>query len=246
MFDLLKLNLNRLKKSSVFWIIFIIIVIFPFLLFFSQYNDRNTIFMEEDLFIIMYFIGIAISIFTSLFVGTDFSDGTIRNKIIIGKRRVIIYFSNLITSVFVGLIYFLLYFFIFTIVGNFLFSSLNIPSEVLLYLFFDCIFIIAVLSSIFTFISMLIPNKTYSAVASILLIFWLIVFGAIIQQKLISATGFEKEIYQFLYDILPTGQGLQIASLKAINYKIFPIYSFLLMLMINFLGILKFNKKELK
>ena len=93
---------------------------------------------------------------------------------------------------------------------------------------------------------MLIPNKTYSAVASILLIFWLIVFGAIIQQKLISATGFEKEIYQFLYDILPTGQGLQIASLKAINYKIFPIYSFLLMLMINFLGILKFNKKELK
>ena len=56
MFDLLKLNLNRLKKSSVFWIIFIIIVIFPFLLFFSQYNDRNTIFIEEDLFIIIYFI----------------------------------------------------------------------------------------------------------------------------------------------------------------------------------------------
>lgn len=37
------------------------------------------------------------AIFTALFLGTDYSNGTIRNKLIIGHTRAEIYFSNLLT-----------------------------------------------------------------------------------------------------------------------------------------------------
>lgn len=44
-----------------------------------------------------------ISVFTSMFLGTDFSNGTLRNKLIIGSNRTAIYFSNLAVVVSGGL-----------------------------------------------------------------------------------------------------------------------------------------------
>lgn len=35
-------------------------------------------------------------LFTAVFIGTDFSDGTVRNKLVVGKSRAAVYFSNLI------------------------------------------------------------------------------------------------------------------------------------------------------
>ena len=52
-------------------------------------------------------IGIIIAIFTGLFLGVEYSDGAIRNKITIGHKRINIYLSNLIvvtaTSLFVSI-----------------------------------------------------------------------------------------------------------------------------------------------
>ena len=40
-------------------------------------------------------IGLFMAMFTSLFIGTEYDYGTIRNKIIVGHSRTSIYFSNL-------------------------------------------------------------------------------------------------------------------------------------------------------
>ena len=40
------------------------------------------------------FIGIVMAVFCSLFIGTEYSEGTIRNKIIIGQKRGTVYLSN--------------------------------------------------------------------------------------------------------------------------------------------------------
>ncbi len=53
-------------------------------------------------------IGVVIAIFTSLFLGVEYSEGAIRNKISMGHKRTAIYLSNLIltsiTSVFAYLL----------------------------------------------------------------------------------------------------------------------------------------------
>ena len=51
-------------------------------------------------FFFVYTLAIAISAsaFCSLFIGTEYSDGTIRNKLVVGHTRGTIYLSNLIVS----------------------------------------------------------------------------------------------------------------------------------------------------
>lgn len=48
--------------------------------------------------------GILLSAFISLFIGTDYSDGTMRSKLVIGHTRYGIYLSGLITCTAAGLL----------------------------------------------------------------------------------------------------------------------------------------------
>ena len=50
------------------------------------------------------FIGIVMAVFCSLFIGTEYSEGTIRNKIIIGQKRGTVYLSNFITCSLVSVV----------------------------------------------------------------------------------------------------------------------------------------------
>ena len=67
-----------------------------------QYGDYETQ-ITNVLFIYALTVAILIPAFVSLFVGTEYSDGTIRNKMIIGHTRTCIYLSNLIVSSTAGL-----------------------------------------------------------------------------------------------------------------------------------------------
>ena len=47
--------------------------------------------------------GIVMAAFCSMFIGTEFSDGTMRNKLIVGHRRREIYFTNFLTCALSGI-----------------------------------------------------------------------------------------------------------------------------------------------
>ena len=59
-----------------------------------QYGDYEAQ-ITNILFIYALTVAILIPAFVSLFVGTEYSDGTIRNKMIIGHTRTCIYLSNI-------------------------------------------------------------------------------------------------------------------------------------------------------
>lgn len=67
-----------------------------------QYGDYEAQ-ITNVLFIYALTVAILIPAFVSLFVGTEYSDGTIRNKMIIGHTRTCIYLSNLIVCSTAGL-----------------------------------------------------------------------------------------------------------------------------------------------
>ena len=55
--------------------------------------------LDSTMFGYTIMIGVISSIFCSLFVSTDYNDGTIRNKVIAGSRRAEIYIANLIVNI---------------------------------------------------------------------------------------------------------------------------------------------------
>ena len=82
MIKLLKAGFFRLKKDVIFWLfLFITIIIAVYNLVRGMSNENVQLYdiMNEY---IMY-IGLFISIFISVFIGKEFSEGIIRNKIIV-------------------------------------------------------------------------------------------------------------------------------------------------------------------
>lgn len=281
MSKLLNASFWRLKKNKIFWGVIIITLIIACVMIITRYNDEiryaefnmqpKTI---DSLYItFINIVGFLIATFTSLFVGTEYSDGTIRNKIIVGHSRKNIYLANLIVSIVVGIILEVLYLLIISIIGIPLFGSIQMPIEDFFFVILDMIMVIIVFSSIFNFISLLCSNITISTVGCLLLILVMYVIVMSIsgiansekylKNQIVDEQGNErieltfnedypgdllKEICRNIVRIIPTGQTIELSS-TSIEYeeiKIFPLYSFGLFVVINSLGIYLFNRKELR
>jgi len=108
MTNILSANFLRLKKNKVFWGGLLLMaawgVFMPVKLHMDAVQSGYADNIENGLFACALFIGIIIAVFCSLFIGTEYNDGTIRNKIIVGGRRWQIYLANAVVSTVVGLV----------------------------------------------------------------------------------------------------------------------------------------------
>lgn len=281
MIRLLHANFYRLKKNKVFIGIIIITIIASFVMVFDTYqgniaNEKYNMTktpIDRTYIIYINIISFLIAIFVSIFVGTDYSDGTIRNKIIVGHSRKNIYLSNLIISIVVGLVLEIIHLTIVTIIGMPLIGKIQMNVLDFLYIILNMILLIIVFSSIFNFISMLCSNVTLSTVGSLLLILIMYVFcmsisvvanstkelkiqdfdenGNLITQYIEDKNypgDFNKNLCKTVINILPTGQAMELSdvNIDMKEIKIYPLYSLGGIIIINVLGIYMFNKKELK
>ncbi len=170
---LLRANFFRLIKNKIFWgIIVITLGITSVLLFNTIINNQGETKESIDRLVVMYmyFIGIAMAIFTSLFVGTEYSDGVLRNKIVIGHSRKHIYLADLITSIIVGLCIQLIYMLIVAVIGIPIFGTLQMTIEKFLFVIIDIVFIIITYASIFTCITLLCSDITVSTGSCMILV----------------------------------------------------------------------------
>lgn len=274
MIKLWNANFTRLRKNKIFWLLTIFSIGLALLMIYTKYNDMkkygDTIDVSQLILNYTTIIGIIISIFTSLFLGVEYSDGAIRNKISIGHKRTHIYLSNLAITSITSVFFYIVFITTIIIIGIPLFGNMTLTISQL-WILLSCIFItILAYSSIFTFIAMIISNKTIMAVTSLLLAFIMIIAALICfrvldtQEYIQSAIMIEgqmkfeeiknpkypseakKKIYQNLLDINPTGQMFQISGKNASNLKKFPIYSLGMIIVFTSLGLVQFKKKELK
>lgn len=281
MIKLLNASFWRLKKNKIFWGVIIITLIVSAVMLITRYNDEiryaefnmqpKTI--DSSFISFINIVGFLLATFTSIFVGTEYSDGTIRNKIIVGHSRKNIYLSNLIISIVVGVILELIYLLIIALIGIPLFGNIQMPIDEFAFVILNMIMIIVVFSSIFNFISLLCSNITMSTVGCLLLILVMYVIVMSIsgiansekylenqtvggeeneEAELILNEDYpgdlQKEICKNIIRIIPTGQAMKLSStsLEYEEIKIFPLYSFGVFIIINCLGIYFFKKKELR
>lgn len=138
------------------------------------------------------------ALFCGIFTGTEYNDGTLRNKIAAGYSRTEIYFANLITNVAAGSILYTLYMIVNLCVGipyTGGFEYLE-SGQAAMYIVYIYIVFIA-FSAIFTLISMLTPNQAASVVVCIGLTVVLLMIPTMQSGGLQFKEFFEEDTYWY-------------------------------------------------
>ena len=175
MSKLLRADFARLFKSMIFWLGVIFMVGLAGFACWTKWRDSQDFpdyYNPPDglLFAGTNYIGIVIAVVLGIFIGTDYSHGTIRNKHVVGHSRVAMYISNLIICVTASLIIHTAHTAVVVgaaavgITRPFEMSAGNIAA-----LFFTSVFTVAALTAIFVFVCMLVSSRSIGVVSAILL-----------------------------------------------------------------------------
>ena len=241
---LLRANFARLWKNKMFRFgLFALTALGIFQRINVRQDSMEVHYLEEAFWIQALVIGVILSIFISLFVGTEYEDGTIRNKIISGHVRSDIYLANVYVCVAAGWIMCLgclissliagipLLGFFHTALSNILLQGI-------------CVFALsAAYAAIYCFFAMLIPNRTITAIVCILLSFLLLFAGTAVSNRLEESEfyyipdeslgigeiddgqnsewvrnpdyleGADRRIYEIVLGAIPGGQSLQLSGM---------------------------------
>ena len=273
---LLSANFSRLWKDKFFWLCMGAMLIYSVVYMMNGCRQAAADLSEYNYSLDKYYfhfavvIGAFCALFSSMFLGTEYSDGTIRNKIIVGHTRTSIYIANLITSFTATLLLMLVWLIgalaAIPTLGVWEMGVPNLFAYLLIAVMFE-----AALAAIFTFVCMQTANKATTVVISILLFLGLIVFASMINNGLsqpemtsgvqISANGIDmskptpnpnyisgvqRTIYEFTVDFLPTGQGLQMSQLKIDHAVRMLISSVVITVLTTLGGLFVFKRKDLK
>lgn len=271
MIKLLKAGFFRLKKDIIFWLfIFLTIGVAFFTVF--RYMSIESIKLDRVVNEYIMYIGLFIAIFVSIFVGKEHSEGIIRNKIIVGHSRVSIYLSNLIISIIVSLFCELIYILIAGLIGIPIFGKIQMSISQFAITLLDTALVIISFCSIFNFIVMICSEITVSTtICIILFIAMYVVQGAlsltantdkyltntftdengithIVSQKLDPNYPGDEKVKQarMFYLLIPQGQAMEFGNTDLEYLYKMPVYSVSLIIIINFIGICIFSRKELK
>ncbi len=269
MINLLYMNLVRLIKSKFFWLCALIMAVFgtylPIYHYLSNKRHAGTWTLERDFFLYAMILLFATTILTALFVGADYSNGTIRNKVTIGHARYAIYFSNLLVMIVANIAWCVFYMIPAFAVGVPLIGWFTCDiSTILLYMLAVLVMSIAV-TSLMLMISMICSNRTYSAVICLLTAMFLFAGGFFLEMSLAEPefyvstggdiqiengkylSGTTRTVAETFYDIFPGGQALQLSSPDPdCNILGMLIYNSILFAVTTVLGIVIFRKKDLK
>lgn len=260
---LLRANFARLWKNRLFLAGLTFMFLFGSLYVLKQYQQVRVyqipLSLESTFFTYAMLIGVLSAIFCSLFLGTEYGDGTMRNKIIAGHKRTDIYLSNLIVNLSASFLMCLSYIFSNVALGIPLlgFQSTGLL-EILRLLLGSCV-TVAALCSVFTMVSLLIQNKALAPVVCIVGMF--LMLGAVSEIKRMLdqpqyyydntknnnyLEGETREKFEFLYNFLPAGQEMQYAAMKTENIGEMCLYSLGITIAATGVGTFFFRKKDIK
>lgn len=268
-------NFSRLKKDKPFWICNLFVVAFSIFLqiTYCRSIEDFTFVLDEMVFTYCTFVGILLAAFVSLFIGTEYSDGTIRNKIVIGHTRTAIYLTNLFTCCFAGLVMCFSFILPTLIIGIPLFGFFSTDLRSILLLLFLSFAMTFAFVSLLTLVSMLRQNRAIASVINILGVFILLFFAAYINARLQEPktydsyiyetdsgqiaeeaeepnpyylTGGKRKMYQFLFDALPTGQSIQLTQMQLHDPVVSALSSAGICLIASGVGIVVFKRKDIK
>lgn len=263
MSNLLYANFSRMVKNKLFLIGIGFMFFAGSFLCYQQYRQLvgygTNVKLDSTFFGYTIMIGVISAIFCSLFVGAEYNDGTMRNKIIAGHKRIDIYFSNLIVNIVASFLMCFSYILANIVVGIPLIGTLTISATEVLLIIAGSLISVVAFCSIFTMISLLVSTKAIAPVICIVAMFLSVAFLNEVQRILDNPKywydgtvntayvgGKEREQLEFIYDVLPTGQEMQYSRKSTENMDKLCLYSVGVTIITTGVGVFFFRRKNIK
>ncbi len=275
MSNLLSAGFDRLFKNRLFQSVIIIMFAFGCCAGLNVLSDLNSglqVDLSDALFSYCIFGGCVTAVLSSMFSGTEYSDGTIRNKIISGSSRVGIYLSNLIINIVSGAMAVVTYVVPYLAICLLTVGKSAVSINVLITSALLSILSLAAFSAIFNAITMLITKKAAAAVACLLLFAALFMIGMATYSRIQEPefypgyqmfidgeavepeqipnpdylTGTKLEVFKWLEDINPGAQLVQIFLMEVARPVRSACCAGAVMVIITLAGAVIFTKKDLK
>ena len=275
--NLLASNFSRLRKNKVFWFGMAVMLIWA--VTYMRNGCRQALRsmpvyrygIDHYYFFYALPLGMVCAVFTSLFLGTEYSDGAIRNKLIIGHTRIQVYLAGFLTCYAATLLmlasWLLSALVALPVLGAFRMGTAGLTQYLLL-----SVLLAAAYCAIFTLVAMLAANKTTSAVFSMLLFLILLSCGSSVYNRLNEEemtsnviittdsgmqmgapepnpdyiSGPKRTVYEWLLDLLPGGQATQLEALSVTHPVRMLILSGFLTVFVTAGGLYLFCRKDLK
>lgn len=203
-------NLMRLRKSRIFWLGEIFMAGYALFVYDSArsniessgpINNWNLYFYN-----VLLLSGIVMALFVSVFLGIEYNDGTVRNKLMVGHRRGDIYLANYITCLLAGLAMCATYYlsailFGFLIIGRETLQIRDMGVGILC-----SILIFVVYTAIFVLMEMLDKNKVRSMAVNLIGAMLILMIGMICYAEIVGhseTAGFMWYIIEMLFPSAP-------------------------------------------
>ena len=277
---LLTANFSRLWKSKIFWVLealsAIAGAIFYILAIINTKNIGENWYLAKGnyyFYIGLVIVGAIMAVFSAFYIGSEYDQGTIRNKLNVGCTRDSIYLANLIVVVTVGILFIITHIASSVVVGlpflgGLMWAALaptgwRIPTAIVMLLCY---------AAVFTFIAMQDSNKSRSLIISfvfalVIIIGGLYFYNALQQPEFTTRMvmqedgsflrqdgfpnnkyirGVARTVYTFIEACIPSAQGLNIARSEGVFNPLAIICQLCVTALFTGAGIASFKKKDIK
>ena len=274
---LLNAGFFRLRRDKTFRITAVVVILISLINIPNSINSWQTrtasgfvVTMEEFFFSLAPYAGVIFAVFVSLFLGTEHSDGTIRNKLIVGHTRRHIYLANF-TVCFTADLFLLALWILGQIPLFFTIGPMEMGMTGFAAYLAVAVCFTASLTAIFVLINMLFTNKAVSVVLSLAVWILLILAASGANDRLecpatiggmayidgefvmmeeepnpLYVTGFVRLLLENFRDLLPTGPAILMTNAAIENPGREMALSLLLTVLLIFAGVRLFQKKDLR
>lgn len=271
---LLSANFSRLWRSRLLRIeLLIAIAMAGLLLFVNQFEGASSIkFMDYPFFSQFIYNPVIFAAFITLFIGTEYSDGAIRNKLSTGHSRLAVYGSNLCVSIIMSVLFVLVQIAVCLSIGLLVFEPFRLPMEQIMAAAMTACLTAASSAAIYTALAMNIQNKASSVITAVALNFAVMLLVSMIAGTLYAPEmvyeytektangltygplvpnpgyirGTARSVAEWVNDILPQGQVYSLYAYDFDRYARWPLTSAMVLVVSTVLGYYSFSKKDIK
>ncbi len=237
-----------------------------------QHPSDEVLYLEDVLFNLLPMLAFLCAIVITLMLGTEYEEHTIRNKLIVGHTRSQVYFSNYITCLAASEAILTVVLLCSGILGYVFFRKTMLEWQQLAFLVLCCFLLTAVFSAMCTGFAMNIHSKAFDLVITLGFILCLLclasyVEGALLEgERIYSGVSFSENGVEFgdlvenpayvggsartamelLYDLLPTGQAIQMNNSEFERCARWPVLSVVMLTVSTVMGWIPFRKRDIR
>ncbi len=273
---LLSAGFYRLFRNRLFWGILIFMtamaVIIPFVIYAQMMKYQLAGSVESVIGIHSAFTGFFTAVLCADFLGTEYSDGTVRNKLAAGHARWEIYCAGLAVCGAASILILLVHQVVISVIGRILISPFTAPLQMVLAFYGVSLLLGVTFAGIYTMLVKSNQNKAVAAVLCLITAILLFFISFYILARLSAPemiTGYEmteagevvltgeepnpqyvggalRTFFEFLTYFLPFGQMFHLSQADTGRLGIMALYDLLILAGTAAAGLAVFQRKDLK